>query len=45
MTRYAILFATLLTLTACETMSGLGRDVESAGDAITDEAEETQSEM
>ena len=35
----------VLTLAACNTIRGAGQDVESAGDAISDEAEETQSEM
>jgi entericidin B len=45
MTRYAILFATLLALSACETMGGFGRDVEKAGDAIQDTAQDTEAEM
>ena len=41
MTRYAILFAALLGLTACdETMRGFGEDVEDAGDAIEEETDE-----
>ena len=42
-----IVFAILamLTLAACNTMRGAGQDVSSAGDAITDQAAETQSEM
>jgi entericidin B len=35
----------LVTLAACNTISGAGEDVRAAGSAITDEAEETQSEM
>ena len=35
----------LMTLTACETIEGAGRDIEGAGDAITDQAQETQAEM
>lgn len=45
MTRAAILLAALVGLTACETMSGFGRDVERAGDTIEDTAQETQSQM
>ena len=42
-----IVFAILamLTLAACNTVRGAGQDVQSAGDAISDEAAETQSEM
>lgn len=35
----------LFALAACETMQGAGRDLEAAGEAITDEAAETQAEM
>jgi entericidin B len=35
----------LMTLSACETVEGAGRDLENAGEVITDEAQETQSEM
>ncbi len=35
----------LLTLTACETIQGAGRDIEGAGEAITDQSQETQTEM
>ena len=41
MTRYAILFAALLGLTACdETVRGFGEDVEDAGDAIEERTDE-----
>ena len=42
-----IVFAILamLTLAACNTVRGAGQDVKSAGDAISDQAAETQSEM
>ena len=42
-----IVFAILamLTLAACNTVRGAGQDVQSAGDAISDQATETQSEM
>lgn len=39
---FSILFAAV-TLTACETMQGFGRDVETAGDAIEDTAREAQN--
>jgi predicted small secreted protein len=32
-------------LAACNTMKGMGRDVSTAGDAITGQAAETQREM
>ena len=32
----------VLTLAACNTMEGMGRDVSAAGDAVTDEAQEAQ---
>ncbi|QDY69706.1 entericidin A/B family lipoprotein [Qingshengfaniella alkalisoli] len=35
----------VLGLAACETMEGAGQDIEKAGEALTDEAQETQSEM
>ncbi len=35
----------LMTLTACETIEGAGRDIKGAGEAITDQSQETQAEM
>jgi predicted small secreted protein len=35
--------AGLTTLCACNTVEGVGRDLERAGDAIQDEAEDTQN--
>ncbi len=32
----------LLSFAGCETFEGFGRDVETAGDAITEEAQEAQ---
>ncbi len=32
-------------LSACNTMKGAGKDVSSAGNAITDQAQETQHQM
>jgi entericidin B len=42
-----IIFAVLelAALAGCNTMRGAGQDVSAAGDALTDEATETQSEM
>ncbi|MGB3210200.1 MAG: entericidin A/B family lipoprotein [Desulforhopalus sp.] len=42
----SLLFLLLLsvgTLTSCNTMSGIGQDVEAAGDAIEDTAEDKKS--
>jgi len=44
MTRTLALLA-LLGLAACETIEGAGRDLETAGEAITEEAQETQAGM
>lgn len=44
MTRLLALFA-LLAITACETIEGAGQDIENAGEAITEESQETQAEM
>ena len=35
----------VLGLAACETVEGAGQDIEKAGQAITNEAQETQSQM
>lgn len=41
-----ILFALFaLTLAACNTVRGAGQDIEGAGEALSDEAQETQSEL
>lgn len=40
-TAIALILATL-TLAACETIEGAGRDLESAGEAIQEEADEAQ---
>ncbi len=46
MTRYAILFATLLGLVACEgTVRGFGEDVEDAGDAFEDTTDDLSDDM
>jgi entericidin B len=42
MTKAIALFA-LLGLVACETVKGAGRDLETAGEVIQDEAKDTQS--
>jgi entericidin B len=35
----------MLLLSACETIEGAGRDVQTAGEAITDSSQEVQQEM
>lgn len=35
----------LAALAACETIEGAGRDLETAGEAISSEAQEVQSEL
>jgi entericidin B len=35
----------LLALTACETVQGAGRDVESLGETMTQESQQTQADM
>jgi len=42
MTR-AIAFPALFAMAACETVEGAGRDLQTAGEVITDEAQDTQS--
>ena len=44
MTRLLALFA-LLAVTACETIEGAGQDIETAGEAITEESQEAQAGM
>jgi entericidin B len=41
----AIALLALFGLVACETIQGAGRDLETAGEVIQDEAQETQSDM
>lgn len=42
MIRAFLIGVTLLTLTACETAKGAGRDIQKAGDAIEDVAVDLQ---
>jgi entericidin B len=42
---YLLPLIALIALTACETIEGAGRDIEGAGEAITDQSQETQAEM
>ncbi len=39
------LLAAMLLLSACNTMQGLGRDVETAGETLTGTSEEVEEEM
>ncbi len=41
----AIALLALLGLVACETVEGAGRDLQTAGEVITDEAQDAQSGM
>lgn len=41
----AALAGVTLMLAGCNTISGFGRDVEAAGDAVSDTAEETKQQM
>lgn len=45
MTRLTLTLAMLTLLTACETMQGLGRDVQTTGQTIQQESVETQQGM
>jgi entericidin B len=46
MLRFAALFCLLAwALTACNTMEGLGRDVQSGGQALENSADKTQKKM
>jgi predicted small secreted protein len=46
MTRNLLLaLVALAALAACETVKGAGKDISTAGDAVTDEARETQQGM
>lgn len=41
----ALVIAATLTLAACNTMQGAGKDISSAGHAVTDTAQDTQQKM
>ncbi len=41
----AIALLALLGIAACETIEGAGQDIESAGEAITEESQEAQAGM
>jgi predicted small secreted protein len=42
---YILLGAALLALSACNTMQGMGRDVSTAGNAMTDTAQDAENGM
>lgn len=42
MTKRFLAVLALLVLAACNTVEGAGRDISTAGDAITDEAQQAQ---
>ncbi|WP_415182999.1 entericidin A/B family lipoprotein [Phaeovulum sp.] len=45
MKTHLIVLIALVALTACETVKGAGRDLETAGGAITSEANKAQKDM
>lgn len=46
MTRSIILvLAAVAALSACNTMKGAGKDISTGGEAITDQAQQTQKQM
>lgn len=45
MIRALLIPVLLLTLAACETIKGAGRDIETAGEAIQSQARETEATM
>ncbi|MBU2889201.1 entericidin A/B family lipoprotein [Celeribacter halophilus] len=45
MKRVMIMGLTLLALAACETIDGAGQDLSTAGDALSQESREVQSDM
>ena len=45
MKRVLALMALAITLAGCNTMSGMGRDIERGGEKLQGEARETQQEM
>ncbi len=44
-TLMSLLLLSSFGLAACNTISGMGQDVEAAGDAVSDTAEETKEQM
>lgn len=44
-TSFFVLIAAVITLSACNTFQGMGRDVEAAGEAISGTATKTKEKM
>ncbi|MEL6518308.1 MAG: entericidin A/B family lipoprotein [Pseudomonadota bacterium] len=45
MVRFAAFFIIFAGLAACETVGGLGRDIEAGGEAIQDTSDDVQAQM
>lgn len=45
MTRYMLTLLAALALAACETVEGAGQDISTAGNAVTDTAQDVQSDL
>jgi entericidin B len=45
MTRIALISLALLTLAACETVQGAGKDLQTAGQVVQQEANQAQEDM
>lgn len=45
MSRILMLLTATLALSACETIGGLGRDVSTAGQAVTNTAQDVEDEL
>lgn len=41
----ALVLVAAVSLAACNTMQGAGKDISSAGDAVSDTAQDTQQQM
>lgn len=45
MSKIAMTLALLLSLAACNTMEGIGEDIEKAGETLSDSASDTKKKM
>ncbi len=45
MMKYIMALMTVFTLAACETVEGAGQDISNAGDAVSDSAQDVQSDL
>jgi len=45
MTKYIVTLVAALTLAACETVQGAGQDISSAGNAVSNTAQDVQSDL